>query len=154
MLRRMSSVSGLSTNQHAIPIPAPPMVLPRSVAVADSGLHATPCPQPSFTPEENQMLLEALESSKSISWDMRQHLIRKLKTGSMSVNPKQTRSRRFGKPGSSKLRRSRSATPATTPTYKNTNIKTHKRSSNNSPFPSLGPNNSGRLVSYPLKHKK
>ena len=145
MLRRSMSVD-ISQPQ---PIPQPPMMgLQRSMSVDMSqqqpiqqppmmGLQRSmsvdmsqPQPIPQFTPEENQFLLAVLEAHHpkpaaprdQISWEMRQRLIRKLQTGSMSTKPKT--STRRGPHGPSKLR-----------TRHNAQKKTRKSSSSKSPVP-------------------
>jgi len=80
--------------------PPPIMGLQRTVSV---DLSAPPTIQ-QFTPEENQFLLAALEAyqakldapSNKVSFEMKQNLMRKLQTGSMSAKPKpkKTRTRR------------------------------------------------------------
>lgn len=116
---------------HTLHAPPPTIMdLQRSLSVD----YSAPQTIQQFTPEENQFILAAIEAyqakstapSKNVSFQMQQHLMRKLQTGSMSTKPKPKKSRTSRQP--SKLRHRINA-PG----------KTHKRksNSNNSPLPGL-----------------
>ena len=88
--------------------PSPMTGLLRSLSVDLSAPRTMPTQK--FTAEEKRILLAALEAydaklaapSDTVSWQMRQHLMQKLQTGSMSTKPKKPRTRR-GPHGPSKL---------------------------------------------------
>ena len=132
-LQRSHSM-GMSAPQAA---PAPMMGLQRSQSVDMSASQA----MPQLTTQESQMLQAALmayevQPSDTISWQMRERLLRKLETGVMSSKPKtKSARRRRGPRGPSKLRYSRKAGE----TYINTKKRKHSSKSNasNNAFPSL-----------------
>jgi hypothetical protein len=111
--------------------PPPIMGLQRSVSVDLTA----PQTNQQFTPAENQFLLAALEayqakldaSSNKVSFEMKQNLMRKLQTGSMSAKPKPKKPRTRREPRKPSGLRQRYNAPG----------KTHKRKSNNSSFPGL-----------------
>ena len=116
---------------HRAP-PPPIMGLQRTVSVDLSA----PQTIQQFTPEENQFLLAALEAyqaklaapSDKVSFQMKQNLMRKLQTGSMSTKPKPKKTRTRHEPRKPSGLRHRHNAP---------NTHKHKHNSNKSSFPGL-----------------